>query len=82
MSETAEAPWRLVSARPLAFGGWQFELADLTMARLLEWFPGDRHLFHAGRPFLGAPVLADTGKAARIAVAALLVTLNEMEHAA
>lgn len=77
----SEAGWALTSAQPLAFGGWQFTITGPS-AKTLEWWPGDAHLSHEGRPFRAAPVEPKTGKAARTAAAALVVLLNEEEVAA
>lgn len=72
----SEADWTLTSAQPLAFGGWQFTITGPS-AKTLEWWPGDAHLTHEGRPFRAAPVKPQTGKAARAAAAALVAVLNE-----
>jgi hypothetical protein len=76
----SEAGWALLNARPLAFGGWEFILGGPCEKRM-EWWPGDTHLSHQQRPFLTAPVLRDTGKAARAAAEALVALLNEEQAA-
>ena len=68
--------WELAATRPLALGGWEFVLTGPAEKRM-EWWPGDPHLTWSGRPFLGARVAADTGKAARVAAAGLVQRLNE-----